>query len=313
MYQAFRPASSEFVSIRHHRYHVLSWGDPSSRESTLPPLVLVHGWMDVAASYQFMVDALPADFFAGRQIIAPDWRGFGLTTGPAVDHYSFPDYLGDLEFLLDHYVGDRPIDLVGHSMGGNIAMMYSGTRPARIRRLVNLEGFGMPATRPEQAPARYARWLDEIKSLHAGQIGLKSYENESGVAARLMKTNHRLQQDKADWLARQWSEPRAQPDGSMRWEILGEAAHRITSAQLFRVEEILALYRLITAPVLMVEASDDSFHGWWKDRFTRAEFHERIASVPRLRQELINDAGHMLHHDQPQVLANLLSEFLGAD
>jgi len=313
MYQAIRPARSEFVPIRHHRYHVLSWGDPVPQERALPPLVLVHGWMDVAASYQFMIDALPADFIAGRQILAPDWRGFGRTTGPAVDHYSFPDYLGDLEFLLDHYVGERPIDLVGHSMGGNIAMMYSGTRPERIRRLVNLEGFGMPATRPEQAPARYARWIDEIKALHTGQIGLKSYDNESGVAARLMKTNHRLQQDKADWLARQWSEPRARPDGSTRWEILGEAAHRITSAQLFRVEEMLALYRQITAPVLMVEASDDSFHGWWKDRFTRVEFHERIASVPHLRLELINDAGHMLHHDQPQVLANLLAEFLGTD
>lgn len=308
MYQALRPARSDFVSIRHHRYHVLSWGDAAPGEK--PPLVLVHGWMDVAASYQFMIDALPADFLAGRQVIAPDWRGFGRTTGPACDHYSFPDYLGDLEFLLDHYVGEQQIDLVGHSMGGNIAMMYAGTRPGRIRRLVNLEGFGMPATRPEQAPGRYARWLDEIKALHGGQSALKNYENESGVAARLMKTNHRLQPDKAEWLARQWSEPRTQADGTTRWEILGEAAHRITSAQLFRVEEILALYREITAPTLMVEARDDSLQGWWKDRFTRAEFHDRIASVPHLRREAISDAGHMLHHDQPQVLADLLVDFL---
>ena len=131
------------------------------------------------------------------------------------------------------------------------------------------------------------------------------------MAARLKKTNHRLPQDKADWLASQWSAPRKQADGSTRWEILGEAAHRITSAQLFRVEEMLALYKRISAPVLMIEARDDSLHGWWKGRFTRAEFHERIASVPHLRQEWISDAGHMLHHDQPQVLANLLAEFLG--
>ena len=183
MYQAQRPARSAFLPIRLHRYHVLAWGDAAS---TLPPLVLVHGWMDVAASYQFMVDALSPEFVAGRLIVAPDWRGFGQSTGPACDHYLFPDYMGDLDCLLDHYAGERPVDLVGHSMGGNVAMMYAGARPQRVRRLVNLEGFGMPATLPAQAPTRYAKWLDEIKSLHRGEMALRTYDDESGVAARLM-------------------------------------------------------------------------------------------------------------------------------
>lgn len=308
MYQAQRPSRSESVPVRLHQYHVRLWGDPAAQ-----PLLLLHGWMDVAASYQFMVDALSAGFFARRFIIAPDWRGFGHSSGPACDHYSFPDYLGDLEWLLDHYAGERPVDLVGHSMGGNIAMMYAGTRPERIRRLVNLEGFGMPAGRAERAPARYAQWLDELKALHRGEKALRSYDDEHGVAARLMKTNHRLAPDKAAWLARQWSAPRVQADGSTRHEILGDAAHRIVNAQLFRVDEVLALYARITAPTLMVEASDDSLAGWWGERFTRAEFHQRLQAVPDLRREVIADAGHMLHHDQPQALATLLEAFLGAD
>jgi pimeloyl-ACP methyl ester carboxylesterase len=306
MYQVQRPSRSAFVPIRLHRYHVRLWGDPAAK-----PLVLVHGWMDVAASYQFMVDALSPAFFAGRFIIAPDWRGFGQSTGPACDHYSFADYLGDLEVLLDHYAGERPVDLVGHSMGGNIAMMYAGTRPQRIRRLVNLEGYGMPATRPAQAPARYAKWLDEIKALHRGEMALRSYDDLPGVAARLMKTNHRLPQAKADWLAREWSEDRLQADGSTRRAILGDAAHRIINAQLFRVDEMLALYAAIQAPTLMVDASDDSLAGWWGDRFTRAEFHERLNAVANVRREVIQDAGHMLHHDQPQALAALVEAFLG--
>jgi pimeloyl-ACP methyl ester carboxylesterase len=64
----------------------------------------------------------------------------------------FADYLADLDQLLDHYAPGEAVDLVGHSMGGNVAMMYAGVRPARIRRLVNLEGFGMPATRPARRP-----------------------------------------------------------------------------------------------------------------------------------------------------------------
>ncbi len=174
MYTCQRVARSQTVSIRNVRYHVLVW-DHAPQVDALPPLVLLHGWMDVAASYQFMVDAFSEDFLRGRTLIAPDWRGFGLTPWGGADHYWFPDYLADLDFLLDHFAGQRPVDLVGHSMGGNVAMLYAGVRPERVRRLVNLEGFGMPETQPEQAPLRYAKWMDELKALHRGELALKPY------------------------------------------------------------------------------------------------------------------------------------------
>jgi pimeloyl-ACP methyl ester carboxylesterase len=331
MYQARRPARSEFAPVRNLKYHVLRWGEA---ESDLPPLVLMHGWMDVAASYQFVVDAFSAAFFQGRTIIAADWRGFGLTgldtagptqggegplggqrghavpsvgaTYPGHDNYWFPDYLADLDFLLDHYVGDQPIDLVGHSMGGNVVMLYAGVRPQRIRRLVNLEGFGMPATKADKAPKRYAQWIDELKSLHRGEQALKAYADADGVARRLMKTNPRLPEDKAQWLARQWARPNAQG----QWEILGDAAHKIVNAQLYRVDEVLAAFAAITAPVLSVEASDNQMEQWWQGKYTLAEFHERLKSVPQLQQARIQDAGHMLHHDQPEKLAALIENFL---
>ncbi|MBL8365762.1 MAG: alpha/beta fold hydrolase, partial [Comamonas sp.] len=94
MYQELQPARSEFVPIRQLNYHVRLWGPATS---DLPPLVLVHGWMDVSASYQFVVDTFSQAFAQGRRIIAPDWRGFGLTAPPVpTDHYFFPDYLADL-------------------------------------------------------------------------------------------------------------------------------------------------------------------------------------------------------------------------
>src|SRR5690606_21929723 len=143
--------------------HLRSWGEP---DAARPPLVLVHGWMDVSPSWQIMVDAMATD----RWILAPDWRGCGLTTyeGPAPESYWFPDYLADLDALLDEVVGERPVDLVGHSMGGNVATVYAGVRPQRIHRLVNLEGFGMPEAHPSQAPGRYTQWLDEIKAMRRG-------------------------------------------------------------------------------------------------------------------------------------------------
>ena len=308
MYQALKPFRSSFIPVRDHRYHVLQWGEPQAGQA---PLVLVHGWMDVAASWQFMVDALAGD----RWIIAPDWRGFGQShrmdeLDPAapshVDCYWFPDYMADLDVLLDHWAGDQPVDLVGHSMGGNVAMMYSGVRPQRIRRLVNLEGFGLAATRPAQAPGRYAKWMDEVKALRQGEKTLKDYDSAEGVARRLMKTNPRLAVDKAEWLARQW----AAPDANGRWAIQGHPAHKITNANLYQVEEALAIYRSITAPVLSVTASDDSLSQWWKGQFTLAEYLERLTHVQDVRSDVIHDAGHMLHHDQPAALAMLIERFL---
>ncbi len=304
MYQELQPARSEFVPIRQLNYHVRLWGPATS---DLPPLVLVHGWMDVSASYQFVVDAFSQAFAQGRRIIAPDWRGFGLTAPPVpTDHYFFPDYLADLDQLLDHYAPGTPVDLVGHSMGGNVAMFYAGARPARVRRLVNLEGFGMPASKPTKAPKRYAEWMDELKALQRGEMALKTYDSADCVARRLMKTNPRLPQDKAQWLARHWARPNAQG----QWEILGDAAHKITNAMLFRLEEALALYAAITAPTLSIEASDDSLGLWWKGRYTLEEYHQRLQSVPDCRIARVEDAGHMLHHDQPQAVAALIEGFL---
>ncbi len=309
MYKEKRPFRSEFVPIRGLRYNVQLWQSPHGAPSPSgppPPLVLVHGWMDVAASYQFMVDAFSSAFVQGRTIIAPDWRGFGKTLSNGADHYHFADYLADLDFVLDHYAPGQAVDLVGHSMGGNIAMLYAGVRPARIRKLVNLEGFGMPASRPSQAPGRYAKWMDELKTLHRGELALKAYDDAEGVARRLMKTNPRLSPDKAQWLASHW----AQPDASGKWQILGEPAHKITGAQLYRLDEILEIYQRISAPTLAVEASDDSLTTWYQGKFTLADYHERLKQVPDARVAVIEDAGHMLHHDQPEALAALIEGFL---
>ncbi len=303
MYQVLRPSTSHWVPLRGCQYHVRQWGATAPGTT---PLVLAHGWMDVAASYQFMVDALSEAFVQQRSIIAFDWRGYGLTESPATDSYWFPDYLADLDALLDTLYPGQTIDLVGHSMGGNVVMMYAGARPERIRRLVNIEGFGMPATRPTQAPGRMAQWLDELKATRQGDKDLKTYASADGVAARLMKTNPRLSQDKADWLAQHW----AKPDANGQWRILGDAAHKVINPYLYHAEETLATYSRIGCPVLAVEATDDSLGLWWKGKYTLDEYHERLKSVPQVQISCIDNAGHMLQHDQPERLAQLLEDFL---
>ena len=306
-YQPRRPATDLFVPVRGLNYHLCTWGDPAMVTPERPALLMCHGFMDVGASFQFVVDALADIEGPTRYILAPDWRGFGHTTVPPVDHYWFADYLGDLDALLDGRVAGlntaaQPIDLLGHSMGGNVVMSYAGVRPTRVRKLVNLEGFGMPATAPEDSPRRLAKWLDEL----AQPQTLRGYDSLAGVAERLRKNNPRLPSDKAAWLAAHWS---AQgPDGG--FHLLGDPAHKRVSALLYRVEEVLAAWRRITAPVLWVDGDETDTTQWWGHRYPRSEFDARLAVVARVERHTLSPCGHMLHHDQPEALAQLLRDFL---
>ncbi len=309
-YLARRSARSTFLPIRGLNYHVQQWGDASLVTPERPPLVMVHGWMDVGASFQFAVDALAAHEGFDRWVIAPDWRGFGLSDPSGADSYWFPDYVGDLDALLDAFVPQGPLDLVGHSMGGNVVMAYAGVRPQRIRRLVNLEGFGLPASQPRQAPKRLLQWLDELKVPQA----LRSYDSLAGVAERLQKNNPLLPADKAAWLAPHWARQRngAGEDAEARgqWHILGDPVHKRANPVLYRAEEHIAMWQQITAPVLWVEGDRTDMAKWWGDRYPRAEFEARLAVVPQLQRALLSPCGHMLHHDQPEALAGHLARFL---
>ncbi len=303
--QAYVPvhtAQSRFVSARGLKHHVFVWGDVTRATPAQPLLVMVHGWMDTSASFQFMVDALRQQpGWAERPIVAIDWRGFGLTETPQTDSYFFADYLGDLDFLLDELAPGQQIDLLGHSMGGNVVMLYAGVRSERIRRLVNLEGFGMPATEAQEAPERYIKWLDELKK----PVQLKDYATLEEVAKRLQANNPRLRTPFALWLAGHWARKQGE-----RWVINADPAHKRPQPILYRVEEVRAFLKRIQCPVLFVEGAQTLYFMLFNGKFSREEFLERVKLVPDFRLESIDDAGHMLHHDQPEELAVHIAKFL---
>ena len=288
---ANRPSDSTFLDIRGLRYHVRRWPKPGA-----PKMVLLHGWMDVSASFQFMVDELRGEW----DVFAPDWRGYGETDRASADCYWFPDYLADLDFILRHIDANGPVNLVGHSLGGNVAALYAGIRPARVARLVNLEGFGMPVTKPEQAPGRYATWLDELHE----RPQLRPYPDFAALEERLRAGNPRLTAERAHFLARHWG--REREDGSV--VLRGDPAHKIVNANLYRYEEALACWRQVTAPVLWVEG--EASETIKRMKMDPAHVAERRAAFRDVRLATVAEAGHMLHHDQPAAVAALVEEFL---
>lgn len=285
-----RPSQSQFVEIRGLRYHVRRWPRAGA-----PKVFLFHGWMDVSASFQFLVDALRGDW----DVYAPDWRGYGLTEWGKSDCYWFPDYIADLDFLLKEIQPERPANLVGHSLGGNVVALYAGIRPGRVGKLINLEGFGLPPTRPEQAPRRYAAWLDELNE----RPRLRPYANFAELAERLRKNNPRLPAERAQFLAQHWG--REEGGGVV---LRSDPAHKVTNPLLYRYEEVRACWQQVSAPVLWVEAAEsDTLKRMKMDPAQQAE---RRAAFPNLRHEIVKQAGHMLHHDQPEAVARLIEEFL---
>ncbi|HEU4623002.1 MAG TPA: alpha/beta hydrolase [Burkholderiaceae bacterium] len=301
------PSHSHFIEVRGLTLHVRAWRTHGA-DDRAPALVLLHGWMDVSASFQFVVDALKKPW----RVFAPDWRGFGLsgrtTTGPGTASYWFPDYFADLESILDTFLPDDPVHLVGHSMGGNVACIYAGIRPQRVTTLTSLDGMGLPAARAEQAPSRYARWLDALRSPET----MRTYGDLDAVADRLKRNNPRLSTERAQYLARHWA--RCNTDG--QWEILGDPAHKLPNPVLYRVDEILACWQRITAPVLWVEAAQTTLYSMWargdakREHELRTEYRDRLSAFRHLQSLTIEDAGHMLHHDQPERVAQAIEDFI---
>jgi len=278
------------------RLAVHQWGRVGA-----PQLVMLHGWMDVAASFQFVVDALEGDW----HVIAPDARGFGQSAWPVREsgggYYNFPEYLADLDAILDAYAPQGPVNLVGHSMGANVVCLYAGVRPDRVRRVVDLEGFGMADKPASSAPAQMRAWLAEMREPPT----MNTYEALDGVAARLRKTNPRLTSARAAFLAEHWS--RRGADG--RYEILGDPAHKMRNPRPYRLDEVRAIWAAVTAPVLHVEGLASTTLRWLADGQAEADFRARFQAFRDWRQAEIEEAGHMLHHDQPERVAQLIESF----
>jgi pimeloyl-ACP methyl ester carboxylesterase len=286
-----KTSQSDFVKIRGIDYHCRRWGPAGA-----PRLFLLHGSQDVSASWQFTVDALAGDW----QVIAPDWRGNGLSGWSGVDSYWFPDYLGDLDALLDHYAPEEPVRLVGHSMGASIAALYSGVCPQRVARFINVDGFGPPTQRQDPAPRRVAKWLSQLHD----DTAQRPYESFEEFALRMQSENPRLTDARARFLVEHWG--RQEADGTVVRR--ADPAHKRVNPLPFAPAEILEVWRQTSASVLWVDGAQS---GLWARLMARPpEFDERMGAYQDLRIEHIEDAGHNVHHDQPEQLARVIEDFL---
>jgi pimeloyl-ACP methyl ester carboxylesterase len=295
MYRALRAPRREFLRVRGLDMHLTHWGPEPTSDA--PLVLLLHGWQDTGETFQFMVDAFERDL----PLTALDWRGFGRSEWPQ-EGYWFPDYLADLDALLLQVSAGARAQLVGHSMGGNIASLYAGLRPERVRCVVNLEGVGLPRTSPEQAPSRLRRWLDEVQLAPA----VKEYDSFDQLAAIIAHRYPRICANKAAFVARAWG--RQDADGRIR--LMGDGRHRRVNPILYKREDAEACWREVKAPMLLILGAESSHVGNLGQDGTPAAFR---AIMPHVNIENVAGAGHLLHIEKPDAVAPLIEAFLAAN
>lgn len=280
---------SEFIALRERRYHVRTWGADDA-----PTIIFLHGWGDTGASFQFVVDALHGNW----RVVAPDWRGFGLSQWNA-GAYWFLDYIADLDALLDIYSPNQPAQIAGHSMGGIVAGLYAGIRPDRVSRFANVEGFALWVSAPGETPARFDKWLKQIRD---NDSAFRLYSRREEFAARLSTDNPRLTAQRAGFLAEHSA--RAVDDGFV---FAADPHHRWISPVLYPLEEAKACWRRVSARTLWLAGRDSPIMKQFAEHLD--DYRERMACFTDVREILIDNCGHNVHHDQPEELAHRLDEF----
>jgi pimeloyl-ACP methyl ester carboxylesterase len=272
--------------------HYLEWGQPAEE-----PLVLVHGFLDQAHSWKFLVTELEKQSHRPLWIVAPDCRGHGgsgwVGTG---GYYHFPDYVFDLDCVV-RALGVTRFRLIGHSMGGTISFLYTGTFPERVAKLVLIEGVGPLGMTFSDAPPRMAGWIGELHE--RGRHHFREYTSVEAGARQLQQTNPRLKEEFALDLAR--AGMKQNEHGKWVWKF--DPLHRTAAPQPFYTAQALEFFRRITCPVLIVDGAESR-------QTRRTDKQERYRAIENHRIETIIHAGHMVHQDNPGQLAKIVVPFL---
>ena len=285
-----KPSRSTFLPVRGIEYHVREWGDPAA-----PKVILLHGVQDVSASWQFTIDAMKQDW----HFIAPDWRGYGMSGWSGAQSYWIPDYVADLHMILAHYTPDEPALMFTHSLGGNVTSVYAGLRPERVKKFINVEGYNIPSVRVEDSWKRYDSWLKEIEK----PVSERTYESYEAFARRLRKGNPRMTPERALFLAQHWC--KEVPGGV---GLRSDPAYNRGSPLSYRLEENMALWKKITSPTLWIEGGASEWLHQMLDK--PGEYEARKACYRSLEIERFEEAGHNIHHEEPERLAEVCEAFL---
>jgi pimeloyl-ACP methyl ester carboxylesterase len=273
------------------RLHYVDWGNPDA-----PPLVLLHGTRDHCRSWDWLATTLSREW----HVIAPDLRGHGDSEWSQDGHYGMEALVYDLARLVE----DRqlaPLRLVGHSLGGNICIRFTGIYPDKVHKVVSIEGLGLSPTTIAQETKigiaeRLQKWIAEQHDLTARAP--RRYASFAEALQRMQHGNEHLSVEQAQHLTHYGV--RQNEDHTYSWKfdpcLNSRPAVDITRAQ------IETLWSRITCPTLLIYGTDSWASNPQEDGRLQHFNNATLASVEQ--------AGHWVHHDQLAKVTTLLQAFL---
>jgi len=264
------------------------WGKESK-----PSMILVHGGLDHARNWDWVARELRDDY----HVYALDLRGHGNSAWAPGALYSIAEHVLDLSALVD-IVNDFPIYLIGHSLGGMIVMQYAGVYPERVRKVINIEGFGPPLNHQVfQAPSERLRtWIQKMRETEHREP--RTYPNLAAAVSRMKEANPHLSDKVAEHLTLHGTNWNA--DGSLIWKFDNYA--RPFGPYGYNREDVREILEKISCPVQLFRGLES----WSGD----PEADGRAAGIRNCRVVAVPRAGHWLHHDQLDIFLSEARKFL---
>lgn len=279
------PESRYYYSQR-LKLHYAVWGNQGR-----PPLVLIHGGRDHCRNWDPVALALQDRY----TVYAPDLRGHGDSGWALGGMYSLPEFVLDTATLVAS-LGDGPLTIIGHSLGGAVALQYAGTYPERVLKVVAIEGLGPPTLEHRPAHIRMREWIDHMHEMERREP--RRYASVEDATRRMIEANPHLTPEMAHYLTLHGT--RRNDDGTLSWKF--DNYVRIRSPYEFNLEDAQDIWARITAPVLLIKGSES----WAPD----PERSGRAVAIPSYQSVTIDDAGHWVHHDQLDRFLEVVAEFL---
>ncbi len=256
-------------------------------------MILVHGGLDHARSWDWTARALRDDF----HVYALDLRGHGNSAWAPGALYSVAEHVLDLSALAD-IINAFPLYVVGHSLGGIISLLYAGIYPDRVKKVVAIEGLGPPPNHRVHKPAvdRYREWIETVRKLEHRVP--HSYPDLKTAVARMKEANPFLSDEQAEHLTLHGTNWNA--DGSIIWKFDNYA--RIFPPYGMNIDDMKQVLGNISAPALLFWGRQS----WAQD----PEVDGRASVIKNSRLVKVDRAGHWVHHDQFDLFLSETKKFL---
>jgi pimeloyl-ACP methyl ester carboxylesterase len=284
------PASSYYVSQR-LRLHYVDWGNEAAR-----PLVVIHGGRDHARSWDWVARDLRRD----HHVIAPDLRGHGDSSWVRGGHYTIHEFVLDIAQLLET-LDLGPVTIIGHSLGGAVAINYTAIYPDRVQKLVAIEGLGPPPAIRQQLEdkaiwERSHDWIQQVRTFSSRMP--RRYPSIDAAAQRMLAENAFLSPEQAHHLTVHGVA--RNEDGTYTWKF--DNYVRIFYPQRWDAGEIRELWGRITCRTLLMRGAESWAGDPSEDGRLEAFRNARVVNVP--------EAGHWVHHDRLDVFLREVRAFL---